>query len=533
MRRLMTSGGGGGKTLVLALAAIAAVLLVVWGAETAPVEAQSGDGEGISGQIVARRLDDARTEFRWLPANSRTPVPPRARYFPPDARVNHWLFSSQIEVGGVEIGRIAARLLEDDRIEFAFISASGERILPDARYFPADPGHDGWLRSSGISFPRFTDDTGITTRAAKKDAIVAALFGYDDAADADDLTYHDYNDFGCPLSRDLEPAGSKADCERWGSEPYDSNYEPGWQWVVEDENGDLVAVPGYVEGHSGWDIQTQTKGSEPFYSLTSGTVVAVDDLSDSYGQFGIIAVRVAEGGPTVVYLHASVIDRRIRVDASVQPGDCLGRQGATGVKSGAHVHLELRNGPARGGSGGAYWLPNGRPAPNPPSIDPIDYLYQSLSRSSVSPGQCDFGSKPQPPPVADGQQMYRPGTGEVYVAKIVNSQRYKRLFLTGEIRDSYGHLRGKEPKTPSQADFDSFTTSCIVRFGSDYYFLDVREGADRANKFRISDGRQGLSAAGVAAAAIFEVHGAEISNRAFDSRGAITAAQAARMRCGS
>lgn len=129
--------------------------------------------------------------------------------------------------------------------------------------------------------------------------------------------------------------------------------------------------------------------------------------------------------------------------------------------------------------------------------------------------------------------MYRPDTGEVYVAKIIGNQRYKRLFLTGEIRDSYGHLKGKEPARPSQAEFDSFTTSCIVWFDNDYYFLDVREGADRADKFRISDGRRGLSAAGVADAAIFEVHAPEINNSAFNDRGAITAAQAARRSCGN
>ena len=449
---MFNGGGGGGKTLVLALAAIAAALLVVWVAEVAPVEAQTGDGEGISGRIVAQRLADGRTEFGWEPAG-RERVLPRLRYFPANVGHHHWLNSSPIEVNGEEIGRINARLSEDGRIEFAFTPTGGERVSPPAPYFPADAMVGEWRRSAEIVLRG-------ATRAEKKDAIVAALFGYDDAADADDLTYHDYNDFGCPLSRDLEPIEDKADCKLWTPDPYQSTYEAGWQWMVEDENGDLVPVPGYVEGHSGWDIQTQTKRSEPFYSLTSGEIVAVDDLFDGRQQFGIIAIRVAEGGPTVVYLHASAIDRRIEAGASVQPGDCLGRQGATGVKSGAHVHLELRNGSARGGSGGAYWLPNGRPAPNPPSIDPIDYLYQSLSRSSFEPQRCQFDSSNG---FGDGDLIREDSSPDVYVVKIENGKWFRRQVVAYGLYAAVPGWDEADVQIVSRATVDDIRESPLVR----------------------------------------------------------------------
>ena len=391
---------------------------------------------------------------------------PRQRYFPApaDATVDRWLRSSPVSVGGTAIGQINARLLSDGRIEFAFAPIGGQRIQPRTRYFPTGARIGQWLRSSEITFSRFEDDTGITTRVEKKDTIVAALFGYGDAADADRLTDHDYNDFGCPLSRDLEPAGRKADCDLWGTDPYRSSYEPGWRWMVRDAKGNLVAVPGYIEGHSGWDIQTQTKGSEPFYSLTSGTVVAMDNLSDGRGQFGVIAVRVARDGPTVVYLHASAIDKRIQKGDPVRPGDCLGRQGATGITSGAHVHLELRDGPAFGGSGGAYWLPNGWRAPNPPSIDPIDYLYRSLSRSSFEPQPCQFDSSNG---VGDGDLIRRGSSPDVYVVKIENGKQFRRAVVAYGLYAAVPEWNEANVQSVSAATFRTIRLSPLVRIPGD------------------------------------------------------------------
>lgn len=111
-----------------------------------PVQAQ---GDEQSGRIVARRLDDGRTEFGWQPVGGER-VLPRARYFPADAGVGRWLNSSPVEVDGVEIGRINARLREDGRIEFAFTPTDGERILPPSRYFPAGARVGRWLRSTEI-----------------------------------------------------------------------------------------------------------------------------------------------------------------------------------------------------------------------------------------------------------------------------------------------------------------------------------------------------------------------------------------------
>ena len=99
-----------------------------------------------AGRIVARRLDDGRTEFGYQPQGGER-VLPAQRYFPANATVDRWLSSSAVIVDGEEVGQINARLLDDGRIEFAFTPTNGERILPSSRFFPVSSGGN-WLRSS-------------------------------------------------------------------------------------------------------------------------------------------------------------------------------------------------------------------------------------------------------------------------------------------------------------------------------------------------------------------------------------------------
>ena len=113
----------------------------------------TGEGQldsATTGRIVARRLEDGRTEFAWQPEGGDR-VLPRARYLPADPPTNQWLNSSEIVVEGVNIGRISARVdAETGIIEFAFTPTVGERILPPARRFPADANIGTWLRSTLI-----------------------------------------------------------------------------------------------------------------------------------------------------------------------------------------------------------------------------------------------------------------------------------------------------------------------------------------------------------------------------------------------
>ena len=133
----------------VALAALAAAIIAaVVALDLSSAAAQSDDEQ--SGRIVARRLDDGRTEFGWQPVGGEW-VLPANRYFPANVGHQRWLNSGPVEVGGAEIGRINARLADDGRIEFAFTPTDRERILTDARYFPVAPRADRWLRSTKIT----------------------------------------------------------------------------------------------------------------------------------------------------------------------------------------------------------------------------------------------------------------------------------------------------------------------------------------------------------------------------------------------
>ena len=142
------------------MAALLAAVVALDLAQT--TQAQSGDEQ--TGRIVAQRLADGRTEFGWQPTGGAR-VLPSARYFPADAEVDRWLNSSPVEVGGEAIGRISARLHDDGRIEFAFTPTDGERIEPPARYFPVDARVGRWLRSTeiAISTPGPDDSAAPTT----------------------------------------------------------------------------------------------------------------------------------------------------------------------------------------------------------------------------------------------------------------------------------------------------------------------------------------------------------------------------------
>ena len=134
------------RTVALAVLAVAVIAAAV-ALDLPSVSAQSDEQ---TGRIVARRLDDGRTEFGWQPAGGER-VLPHLRYFPANVEHHRWLNSSPIEVNGEEIGRINARLTDDGRIEFAFTPTGGERILPPSRYFPAGVRVGRWLRSTEIT----------------------------------------------------------------------------------------------------------------------------------------------------------------------------------------------------------------------------------------------------------------------------------------------------------------------------------------------------------------------------------------------
>ncbi len=114
--------------------------------------AQSNTADTLSLRIIARLLEDGRIEF-GLRDHAGLEILPERRLFPTNALPQRWLHSSVIELSGGVRGRIIARRLEGGNTEFGFRVSGYDDFLPEQRYFPLDPGHERWLRSSPIEIP--------------------------------------------------------------------------------------------------------------------------------------------------------------------------------------------------------------------------------------------------------------------------------------------------------------------------------------------------------------------------------------------
>ena len=170
----------------------------------------------------------------------------------------------------------------------------------------------------------------------RKDKIVKELFKLPASE-----TYHDYNDYGCDPSQRI----------------------------------------GYRGGHSGWDVQTTSVAGNKtaevtFHSLTKGEVkTRVGD------NFNTIAVYNRDDDRTTLYLHAREIF--VSNGDQVDVGTPLGIQGNIGsapkndANTNEHVHIEVRKKETGYGSFGA----GASQTTKNPNIDPIDYLYKSVTAS--------------------------------------------------------------------------------------------------------------------------------------------------------
>ena len=131
------------------------VAVVTVGLPTSASATQSSSGVEV--RIGAQRLDDGRTEFGlqvWDGEYWGERVLPQSRFFPTNSRVDRWLNASVLTLESGHVVRISAKLLEDDRIEFALQQRIGEewvgRLLPRPRFFPADPAAERWLYSGRL-----------------------------------------------------------------------------------------------------------------------------------------------------------------------------------------------------------------------------------------------------------------------------------------------------------------------------------------------------------------------------------------------
>jgi murein DD-endopeptidase MepM/ murein hydrolase activator NlpD len=108
-------------------------------------------------------------------------------------------------------------------------------------------------------------------------------------------------------------------------------------WGACPSNFCAIGRAGYVGGHAGLDIQTQSRGADTFHSLSNGVVVG-----DGSNGVGAIAVFDQVRNLTLVYLHSA--RSLVKINDSVKVGDPIGVQGDKGAAGAFHVHVEARSG---------------------------------------------------------------------------------------------------------------------------------------------------------------------------------------------
>ena len=103
-------------------------------------------------RIIAQLDENGRVEH-GVELSDGEQVMPSARFLSPEAPVDTWLVSSDVEMDEKSIGNIRSRRLEDGRIELGFIDALGEVVEPEIRYIAANSPAGVWLRSGEIEAP--------------------------------------------------------------------------------------------------------------------------------------------------------------------------------------------------------------------------------------------------------------------------------------------------------------------------------------------------------------------------------------------
>lgn len=90
--------------------------------------------------------------------------------------------------------------------------------------------------------------------------------------------------------------------------------------------------------HSGWDFQARPKGNPVIRAIAKGKVIKSGRLSPECGT----GVQI-QHGPKLFsyYCHLSSVDKAMKVGSPVEPGQTLGRMGASGGAAGVHLHFVM------------------------------------------------------------------------------------------------------------------------------------------------------------------------------------------------
>lgn len=110
--------------------------------------------------------------------------------------------------------------------------------------------------------------------------------------------------------------------------------------------------------------------------------------------------------------------------------------------------------------------------------------------------------------IIDGDLIRAINAFDVYIVKLIDAEKYKRLILNPEIFNQYGHLKWENIKTISQSELDDYTASDLVRAVSDDKVYKLYPNGDTGEKRWIKTAED-FSGFGYNAYAIYEINSFE------------------------
>ena len=123
---------------------------------------------------------------------------------------------------------------------------------------------------------------------------------------------------------------------RGGQQVYGPVMKEDWTNLISSDYGERIhPITGERTFHNGIDIAIPT--GTPLYSAVKGTVILAQ-YSESAGNYMKVQT---ESGWTVTFMHMDSIG--VQVGQQLEKGDFVGNSGNTGLSTGPHLHLEVRD----------------------------------------------------------------------------------------------------------------------------------------------------------------------------------------------
>ena len=99
--------------------------------------------------------------------------------------------------------------------------------------------------------------------------------------------------------------------------------------------------------------------------------------------------------------------------------------------------------------------------------------------------------------IQDGDLIRATETQDIYIVKIINEKRFKRLIINPDIFDSYGHLEWENVQNVSQSVVDRYTTSNLVRRDQEQTIYRIYPDSDSGSKAQVDLAFEQFGEAGI------------------------------------